>query len=83
MKAKLTASQIAEAQKKVNEIVKKRFYQSSTVHATLSFTVFFDENMTILNGNCHLMSEDRCIEFDIVYNSGYINFMQNRFYNFD
>lgn len=85
MKKKLTADQISEAKREINEIVEKRNFKSTTVHATYQFSVLFDKSdfMTILNGECHLLTDDRCIEFDIVYNHGYIDFRQNRFYNFE
>jgi len=83
MENKITASNISEAQSEINKIVKERFFKSTTVHSTMNFTVFFNENgeKTILNGNCHQMAKEPCIEFDIVYNHGYIDFKQNRFYN--
>lgn len=85
MKNKLTADQISEAKREVNDLVEQRYAHTTTAHSTCQFTVVFDEKgfMTILNGNCHELVDDRCIEFDIVYNHGFIDFRQNRFYNFE
>jgi hypothetical protein len=85
MKAKLTADQISEAKREVSFLVTNRYTHTTTVHSTCQFTVIFDKSglMTILNGSCHQQTDDRCIEFDIIFNNGYIDFRQNRFYNFE
>ena len=84
MKTKLTADQISEAKREVQNLVENRYAHTCTVHSTCQFTVIFDEpSLTILNGNCHDLVEGRCIEFDIVYNHGFVDFRQNRFYGFE
>jgi len=85
MKTKLTADQISEAKREINDLVANRYSHTSTVHSTCQFTVFYDKNgfMTVLNGNCHDFVDDRCIEFDLVFSHGHVDFRQNRFYNFE
>lgn len=82
-KNELTVSQIQDAKDKINEIVRLRFHKTTTVSSTMNFTVFFSEDKTtVLNGNCHSILNDPCIEFDVVYHYNNIDFRQNRFYNF-
>jgi hypothetical protein len=85
MKEKLTTDQISEAKREVGDLVAQRHAHTTTVHSTSNLTVIFDEKgfMTILNGNCHELTDDRCIEFDVIFNHGFVDFRQNRFYNFD
>lgn len=80
---KLTFDQISEAKREVTDIVQQRYNKTNAVQATSQFTVVFSDTgeMTILNGNCHELVTERCIEFDVTYRSGFVDIRQNRFYN--